>query len=110
MTGERNGSMPRYSTPVEQPLGVTWRGIRRGWWLVVLTTVIAVAAALWWSSEHPREYKAEALILVNPIALDDQTFLGVQTLRAGGEASRIIQTAVGLVRTDEAARRTAAKL
>jgi Mrp family chromosome partitioning ATPase len=110
MNGNNHGNGQHavsYQGPPPHPLSITWRGIRRGWWIALLTTAVTVAAALSWTSNHPREYRASAEILVNPIAVDDQTFLGVQTLRAAGDASRTIQTAVGLLRTNDAARSTA---
>jgi succinoglycan biosynthesis transport protein ExoP len=83
------------------------RAVARRWWLVVLAAVIAAAAAAAWTQARDDEYSTAAEILVTPIGIDDQTFLGVQALRQTGDAARTVQTAVGLIDSVPAARRTA---
>jgi uncharacterized protein involved in exopolysaccharide biosynthesis len=84
--------------------------LTRRWWLIALVALLAAAAALAWTASRPRDFRATADVLVTPIGADDQTFLGVPALRQSGDTARVVQTAVGLLDTPEAARRTAREL
>ena len=57
-----------------------------------------------------RPITATANILVTPLAQDDQTFLGLQVVREAGDPTRTVQTAATLIKSLQAAQRTAAQM
>ena len=86
------------------------RGLRRRWWVPLLCALATVAAAYAYLETRPRDYEADAEILITPLGIDDRAFLGVQVLRAGGDPGRTVQTAAALVDSEAAAERTAEQL
>ncbi len=78
------------------------RALRLWWWVIVLTALLAIAAAGVVNESSPRDYRAEAQILVTPISADEQTFLTIPALRQTGDTPRLIQTAAAVVDSNDA--------
>jgi uncharacterized protein involved in exopolysaccharide biosynthesis len=91
--------------PSDRPLAL--RALARLWWIVLVFAILAAAGAVLVNESSPRDYRAEAQILVTPIASDDQTFLTIPALRQTGDTPRLIQTAAALIDSHEARDRTA---
>ncbi|MGI8596957.1 MAG: AAA family ATPase [Thermoleophilaceae bacterium] len=75
--------------------------------LVLLLTLAALGAALGWLLLSSSEYQADAQILVTPLPQDASAALGLPLLRESSEPTRVVQTAATLLRSPEAADRTA---
>lgn len=78
--------------------------------LVIVVTLAAVGASIAWIALRPPTYSATANILVTPLAQDDQTFLGLQVVREAGDPTRTVQTAATLIKSQQAAQRTAVRM
>lgn len=78
--------------------------------LVLLVTLGAVAASVLAVALRSPEYKARAELLINPLPQEDQTFLGVRLLRDSGDPTLTAKTAAALIKSQQAARRTARRL
>ena len=78
--------------------------------LVIVVTLAAVGASIAWIALRPPTYSATANILVTPLAQDDQTFLGLQVVREAGDPTRTVQTAATLIKSPQAAQRTAVQM
>ncbi|HSD23023.1 MAG TPA: hypothetical protein VLB79_01715 [Solirubrobacterales bacterium] len=68
-----------------------------------------VFASLLFVAVRSPDYEATANLLVQPIAADDQTFLGLPLIRDTGDPVRTMQTAASLVESQAAAARVAAE-
>jgi tyrosine-protein kinase len=92
----------------EPALGPYLRAIRAHKVLVGVTTAgIFVLALLWLAVLRTPSYEATANLLVTPLPQDDTTYRGLQLLRDSGDPTRTVQTAASVVKSNEAARRTA---
>ncbi|HWC28163.1 MAG TPA: Wzz/FepE/Etk N-terminal domain-containing protein [Solirubrobacteraceae bacterium] len=79
--------------------------------LLILVIVLAtVAGAVGVIALRPATYSASAKILVSPLPIDDETFLGLQVVRDAGDPTRTVQTAAALVESRQAAQLTASRL
>jgi uncharacterized protein involved in exopolysaccharide biosynthesis len=88
----------------EEPL--TLRALRRRWWLMIVLAIVAVIGAVVLNESSPRDFRAEAQILVTPVAPNSEVFLAVPALRQTGDTARLVQTSVALVDSHEARVRT----
>ena len=75
--------------------------------VIVLVTVAGTAAVV---ALRPATYTANAKILVSPLPIDDETFLGLQIVRDAGDPTRTVQTAAALIESRQAAQLAAARL
>jgi Mrp family chromosome partitioning ATPase/capsular polysaccharide biosynthesis protein len=95
----------------EPALGPYLRAIRAHKLLVALTTAgIVLLAVMWLAFVRTPSYEATANLLVTPLPQDDETYRGLQLLRDSGDPTRTVQTAASVVKSTEAARRTAREL
>ena len=78
--------------------------------LFIVIVIVTVAAATIWTESSTTEYESTAKVLVTPISIDNQGFLGFDLLRESGDPTRTVQTAAALLETEEAAEATAEKL
>jgi len=74
--------------------------------IVVVTLTSAVIGV---AGREP-VYTSTADILLTPLAMDDQTYLGLQLLRDAGDPTRTAQTAAALIDSAGAAQATAAQI
>lgn len=86
------------------------RAIRAHWVLVVLIVLTTVGGAVAAITLRAPTYTATAKILVSPLPIDDQTFLGLQIVRDSGDPTRTVQTAAALIESRAAAALAAARL
>jgi len=82
--------------------------IRDRWRLVLLATAIAALAALFYVALAPRVYKAEADLLITPVANDDTTTSGLGLITVSSDPTQDVSTAARLASTPAVA--AAAKL
>ena len=95
---QRPGALPAYISAI--------RAHRR---LVFLITLATVVASLLFLVVRSPDYEATADLLVQPLAADDQTFLGLPLIRDTGDPVRTMQTAASLVESQAAAARVGAE-
>jgi len=95
---QERGALEAYSSAI--------RAHRR---LVFLITLVTLAASLVYLVQRSPDYEASAQLLVQPLASDDQTFLGLPLIRDTGDPVRTMQTAAALVESHAAAARVAAQ-
>jgi capsular polysaccharide biosynthesis protein len=95
---QRRGAFPAYTS-----------AIRAHRPLVLLITLATVVASLLFLAIRSPDYEATADLLVQPLAADDQTFLGLPLIRDTGDPVRTMQTAASLVESNAAAARVAAQ-
>jgi capsular exopolysaccharide synthesis family protein len=86
------------------------RAVRLHWLVVAATVLVALGSAVIVVSKRAPDYQATAEILVTPLPQYEETFLNLDTIRDSGDPVRTMQTAAMVVRSSEAARRTAARL
>lgn len=114
MTMPESGGAPRadaggrsaeWLTPVvEQPGLKRYLGtLRSRWWLVLLAVVVATGAAAAYSTLAPKVYKAQASLLVSPVAPDNPAFAGLSVIRDSSDPTRDVETASQLVTTPQVA-------
>ncbi len=85
------------------------RAIRRNWVIASLVTLTAVASSIAWLSVRESRYEATAQVLVSPLSPADPTYFGLQLIRdSGDDPTRVLRTASTIVRSPQAAQRTAA--
>lgn len=75
--------------------------------VVLLITLATVVASLLFLALRSPDYEASADLLVQPLAADDQVFLGLPLVRDTGDPVRTMQTAASLVESQAAAARVA---
>ena len=95
---QRPGALPAYTSAI--------RAHRLVVFLITLATVFA--SVLFLALRSP-DYEASANLLVQPLAADDQTFLGLPLIRDTGDPVRTMQTAASLAESQAAAARVAAQ-
>ena len=78
--------------------------------IFIVIVIVTVAAAAIWTARASTEYEATARVLVTPISIDNQSYLGFDLLRESGDPTRTVQTAAALLETRTAADATAEKL
>jgi Mrp family chromosome partitioning ATPase len=84
--------------------------IRAHWVLVVALTLAALAGSVAAISLFERKYQATAQILIAPLHITDERFVGLELLRDTGDTARTAQTAARLVDSPRAADLTAKQL
>lgn len=84
--------------------------IRANWLLVLAIAVATVVGTATAVSLRSPTYTATAKILIAPLPIDDETFLGLPLVRDTGDATRTVQTAASLIETPEAAALAARRL
>jgi capsular exopolysaccharide synthesis family protein len=84
--------------------------IRDRWWLVLLTTIIAIAAAGVYVATAPKQYQAEADLLITPVASNDTSTAGLGLITDSNDPTQTVSTAARLVSTDAVAQATKARL
>ena len=88
-----------------------WRAIRRHWLLAGLVALTALASSIAWLSVREAKYEATSQVLVTPLSPDDPTYFGLQLIRdSGDDPTRVLRTAATIVRSPQAAQRTAARM
>jgi len=98
----RRGEEPRLSLYV--------REIRSRAWLVAGCVAAALAAALVYSAVAPQTYKAEADLLVTPVAADDPNLVGLPLVRSSSDPTSDVLTVAKLVSSPAVAVRVERKL
>lgn len=86
------------------------QAIRAHWVLILIIVLATVAGTLGAISLRSPTYIATAKILVSPLPIDDETFLGLQIVRDSGDPTRTVQTAAALIETRQAAELAASRL
>jgi capsular exopolysaccharide synthesis family protein len=81
------------------------QALREHWLLIASLAAIAVFAAAAYSLTAPKRYEASTDVLVSPVQVGDETFIGVNVLREAGVEARSVLTAARLVKTPELAAR-----
>jgi uncharacterized protein involved in exopolysaccharide biosynthesis len=82
--------------------------IRRHPRVVLGITVLALAAGIAWLFLRSPSYEASANVLLSPVSVDDRALLGIELVRdTGGDPTRAVQTAAGLLESPVAASATA---
>lgn len=84
--------------------------IRAHWVLVAVVTLAALAGSVAALSLFKRDYEATSEILVAPLHITDQTFVGLGLLRDTGDPARTAETAARLVESPRAAELAAKRL
>jgi capsular exopolysaccharide synthesis family protein len=77
--------------------------IREHWLLIVVLVAVAVASAAAYSLTATKKYKAEADLLVNPIAQGDTTYTGLGLLTESNALGSGVLTAARLAQTPQVA-------
>src|SRR5215216_2412676 len=76
------------------------QALAQHWPFVIGSVVLAVAAATLYLATAESRYEAHADVLVIPVSLDDETFIGIPLIRESGEG-RSVLTAARLVERPE---------
>jgi Mrp family chromosome partitioning ATPase len=92
------------------PFGSYVRAVQAHRALFVAVLLAVVAGVLLWSAARSPDYTASSQIIVNAVATDDTTFIGLPVIRASGDPTRTVQTAATLLRSPQAAALTAQRL
>ena len=85
------------------------RAVRVHWRLIVFLVAVAVGMASTASLLAEKRYEAHADVLVTPVQLSDETFLGIPVLRESDQG-RAVLTAARIIETQAIARRVRARL
>ena len=93
---QRPGALPAYTSAIRAHRPVVF-------WITLAT----VLASLLFLVLRSPDYEATANLLVQPLAADDQTFLGLPLIRDTGDPVRTMQTAASLAESHAAAARVA---
>jgi len=72
-------------------------------WLLIACVVLTVAVAVVYSKLAPREYQAQAQMLVSPVATDNATLVGLPVLHSSGVPTTDVLTAASLITTPQVA-------
>jgi Mrp family chromosome partitioning ATPase len=88
----------------ESPLEAYLRAMKAHKLLVGLVVLATVLACVAWLAYRTPEYQATAQLLINPLPQDDESFLGLPTIKDAGDPTRTIQTAAAVLKAPEAAR------
>jgi capsular polysaccharide biosynthesis protein len=82
--------------------------VRRHPRVVLGITLLALAAGIAWLVLRSPSYEGSAKILLTPVSVDDRALLGIELVRdTGGDPTRSVQTAAGLLESPVAAAATA---
>jgi capsular exopolysaccharide synthesis family protein len=84
--------------------------IRERWWLIVAMTVIAVAAALLYVVTAPKQYRAEADILITPVSNSESSNTGLGLITESNDPTQTVSTAARLIFTPAVAELTKTRL
>lgn len=99
--------MPTDRVPTAAP-SLT-EAVRRHPRVVLGIAAIALVAGLAWLVVRSPSYEASAEILLTPVSVDDRALLGIELVRdSGGDPTRSVQTAAGLLESPSAAAATSA--
>ena len=79
-------------------------------WLFVLVAMLTTGSSIVWMQVRSPTYKATAEVVATPLPQDDPALVGIQPLPDPFETTRTLQTAAGLLRSEEAARATARRV
>src|SRR2546423_9606651 len=91
-------------------LGTYLRAIRALVVVIAAVTLATLVGAIAWHQLRTPSYEASADMLVNPLASDDPTFLGLPFVRDPGDPTRTLQTAATLIDSPRAAALAATRL
>jgi len=81
--------------------------VRRHPRVVLGITLLALAAGIAWLVLRSPSYQASAQVLLTPVSVDDRALLGIELVRdTGGDPTRSVQTAAGLLESPVAAAAT----
>jgi non-specific protein-tyrosine kinase len=96
--------------PPEEELGLKsyLQTIRERWVLVVVSTLVCTAVAIAYVVVAPKTYKAEADLLITPVASD--TLPSLPLIRQSADPTRDVETAAKLVTNVDVAARVKAQL
>ncbi len=85
--------------------------VRRHPLIVVMVALAAVAGAAAWITLGPRNYRAEAQVLVTPASFDDKQYTGLPIVRdISADPTRAMETAAAIFSSPQAAATTASSL
>src|SRR5205814_3489363 len=84
--------------------------LRERKWLIALTVLVTTLAAVAYVVTASKVYKAEADLLITPVANDDPTLSGLGLISASSDPTRDVETASKLVTSTTVAKRAKAKL
>ncbi len=111
MTPSLDADRPAWAEPKSDgALDAYLRAIRAHRLLVLAVLVATLLACLAWLGQRSPQYKATAELLINPLAQNDDTFLGLPVIYFSGDPTRTMQTAAALLKSPGAARATARRL
>jgi capsular exopolysaccharide synthesis family protein len=80
--------------------------IRERWWLITAMTVLAVLAALAYVATAPKQYRAEADILITPVSNSESSNTGLGLITESNDPTQTVSTAARLISTPAVAEMT----
>ncbi len=84
--------------------------IRERWWLIVGMTVLALLAALIYVETAPKQYKAEATVLITPVSPNESSNTGLGLITESNDPTQTVSTAARLIYTPAVAQLTKTRL
>ena len=84
--------------------------IRERWWLIVAMMVIAVAAAVIYVATAPKQYRAEADVLITPVSNNESSNTGLGLITESNDPTQTVSTAARLISTPAVADLTKTRL
>jgi tyrosine-protein kinase len=84
--------------------------VRERWALIVATTLVAALAALIYVAAAPTRYRAEADVLVTPVAGNESAYAGLGLITASNDPTQDVSTAARLISTSTVAAMTKERL
>ncbi len=97
-------------TPESEGLPYYLAALRSNIWLIVVTVAICLGAAILYLSQAHKVYKAEADLLITPIARDNQTLTELGLPQASSDPARDVETMARLIQIPRVARRVIERL
>ena len=84
--------------------------IRERWWLIAGMTVLAVLAAFIYVETAPKQYKAEAAVLITPVSPSESSNTGLGLITESNDPTQTVSTAARLIYTPAVAQLTKTRL
>lgn len=84
--------------------------LRERWKVIVAVALLTTVAAAAYVALAPRIYRAEADLLITPVARDNDSLAGLGLLRESSDPTRDVETVSRLIPTVEVSRRALAKV
>jgi capsular exopolysaccharide synthesis family protein len=101
---------PMHQQAQQGAMGPYLRAIKAHAFTVAIVMLMALLGSILWLHHRTAHYQATAAILFNPVPSNNEGGNGLPVLRESGDPTRLSQTAVSLLNTQQAAAATAQRL